>query len=119
MNITTLKKFLTETNFVEVDYRVYSPYVCANNFHPTHGGWHCYSFTTYPANSDSYGDTLMIKLKDKLFDSNVVIYKNGTLVGHSKGMFLKWRVKKLIKKAFTKHFDEVIEKWNNKTNKFV
>lgn len=114
MNISTLKKFLTETNFVEVDYRVYSPYVCANNFHPTHGGYHCYSFTTAPAEGENYGNTLLIKFKEKLFDRSVVVYKNGWLAGHFKGLFLKWRVKQLIKKAFRKHFDEVIENWNKK-----
>ena len=114
MNITTLKKFLLETSFVEVDYRVYSPYVCCNNYHPNHGGCHCYSFTTAPAEGENYGNTLLIKFKEKLFDRSVVVYKNGTFIGCFKGFFLKWSIKRIIKKTFRKHFNEVIENWNNK-----
>ena len=114
MNISTLKKFLLETKFKEIDYRVYSEYVSHPRYHPAHGGYHCYSFTTAPAEGEIYGNTLLIKFKEKLFDCSVIIHKNGWLSGHFKGLFLKWRVKQLIKKAFRKHFDEVIENWNNK-----
>jgi len=114
MNIASIKKFLTETSFSEIEYRAYSEYYHSNNYHPLHGGWHCYYFTTSANEGENYGKTLMIKFKEKLFDWNVVIYQNGSLVGKFKGLFVKWNIKQLIKQAFAKHFDEVIENWNKK-----
>ena len=114
MNITTIKKFLLETKFAEVDYRVYSEYCAHPRFHPIHGGWQCYSFTTAPAEGEMYGKTLLIKFKKGLFDGRVVVYQSGCFLCMFKSLFLKWAVKRLIKKAFAKHFDEVIENWNNK-----
>ena len=55
----------------------------------------------------------MVKFKDNLFDTSVVIYQDDIFVGHFKGLFLKWVMKRIIKKAFIKHIDEVLKNWKN------
>lgn len=111
MSIKSLKSFLMNTTFDGVDYRVYSPYWCERTYHSEHGGWHCYYFTiTNPSK------TLMVKFKDNLFDTSVVVYQNDIFIGHFKGLFLKWVMKRIIKKAFIKHIDEVLKNWKT-TNK--
>ena len=58
MNIASIKKFLTETSFSEIEYRAYSEYYHSNNYHPHHGGWHCYYFTTSANEGENYGKVL-------------------------------------------------------------
>ena len=55
----------------------------------------------------------MVKFKDNLFDTSVVVYQDDIFVGHFKGLFLKWAMKRIIKKAFIKHIDEVLKNWKN------
>ena len=104
MNLKTIEKFLTGTDFKRLDYRAYS---YGSNLHKYEG----FYFVT---NDESGTNTLLIALRKGIFSGKIIVYKNDEFVVRFDTLFGKWSLKSLIKQAFSKHFDKVIENWNKK-----
>lgn len=98
MNINTIKKFLDETKFRGVNCRTFT---WGHNLHH----YELFEFMTED------GQTLDIALHKCGLCGKIFIYKNNNFVVCFNNLINKWMLHSYIKKAFSKHFDEVIENW--------
>ena len=98
MNINTIKKFLEETKFKAVNYQTFG-------YGKTLHHYELFEFMTED------GQTLGIALHKSGFCGKIFIYKNNKFVVCFNTLIGKWMLHSYIKKAFSKHFDEVIENW--------
>ena len=98
MNINTIKKFLEETKFKAVNYQTF-PW--SHKFHK----YEVFDFTTEDE------QTLSLALHKSTFCGKISIYKNNKFVVCFDTLIGKWMLHSYIKKAFSRHFDEVIENW--------
>jgi hypothetical protein len=104
MNINTIKKFLEETKFKAVNYRTFTW---------SHDLYHYELFEFMTED----GQTLGIALHKSGFCGKISIYKNNKFVVCFNNLINKWSLHSYIKKAFSKHFDEVIENWKKEEKK--
>ena len=100
MNINTIKKFLEETKFKAVNYQTFG---YAQKLH---------HYELYEIMTED-GQTLGIALHECSLCGKISIYKNNKFVV----CFNTLIVLIYIKKAFSKHFDEVIEDWKKEEKK--
>ena len=104
MNIKTIKTFLEETKFKAVNYRTFTW---------SHDLYHYELFEFMTED----GQTLGIALHKSGFCGKISIYKNNKFVVCFNNLINKWTLHSYIKKAFSKHFDEVIENWKKEEKK--
>ena len=104
MNINTIKKFLEETKFKAVNYQTFG---WGHELHK----YELYEFMTED------GQTLGIALHKSSLRGKISIYKNNKFVVCFNTLIGKWMLHSYIKKAFSKHFDEVIENWKKEEKK--
>lgn len=104
MNINTIKKFLEETKFKAVNYQTFG-------YGKTLHHYELYEFMTED------GQTLGIALHECSLCGKISIYKNNKFVVCFNTLIGKWTLHSYIKKAFSKHFDEVIENWKKEEEK--
>ena len=104
MNIKTIKKFLEETKFKSVNYQTF------------YYGHDLYKYEVFEFATDD-GQTLSLALHKSTFCGKISIYKNNKFVVCFDTLLGKWVLYTYIKKAFSKHFDEVIENWKKEENK--
>ena len=104
MNINTIKKFLEDTKFKAVNYQTFG---WGHGLHK----YELYEFMTED------GQTLGVALHKSSLCGKISIYKNNKFVVCFNTLIGKWMLQLYIKKAFSKHFDEVIENWKKEEKK--
>jgi hypothetical protein len=102
MNVITIKKFLEETKFEKVNYQIFEE-----------GDLQNYELFEFVTNDEQ---KLGIAINKGLFNGCVRIYKNEEFTVHFNTILGKWILKQIIKDAFSKHFDDILENWNKKKN---
>ena len=104
MNIKTIKKFLEVTKFKSVNYQTFGR---GQKLHH----YELFEFMTED------GQTLSLTLHKSAFCGKILIYKNNKFCVCFNTLIGKWMLNSYIKKAFSRHFDEVIENWRKEENK--
>lgn len=104
MNIKTIKKFLEETKFKTVNYKTFGY------------GQILYHYELFEFMTED-GQTLGIALHKSAFCGKISIYKDNKFVVCFNALIGKWMLNSYIKKAFSRHFDEVIENWRKEEKK--
>ena len=98
MNINTIKKFLEDNKFKAVNYRKFT------------WGHDLYHYELFEFMTED-GQTLGIALHKCSLCGKISIYKNNNFVVCFTNLINKSMLHSYIKKAFSKHFDDVIENW--------